>query len=1105
MAATFYYKLIDGIWYYNDTQVDNTWTVKSNVSGQDLLRNESYKNDIVQILPYTTGLAISGLTSLQDSFNSLANVTKIDLSGFDMSTVTPNVSAMCYNCSKLIDFTWPTLGGIGTNNESYLAFYNAGTGQYVFTMHGNLSNATNIPHLCEGIATTTIEFANDMIFNSAVSDISGICFRCPNLRTVDLSKIHTTTGTLTITRAFDRCYALEYLTLPQMNCSDTSINNNYGPMCQAGTAGKTLTVYGDTSNCTSMNGMFSARTNYRSYWSGIDLSHLDLSNCKSFARMFTYTAFEEIDLSHANATGVTDIANIANNVSELTKLDLSGITTADNAWLTHFASYCPKLSTLILPNLTGSTTQQSYTGVLTGSGDATNCPRLNISGDLSGTTTLRGLFGGRGNTSSYSVKYTTLNLTGITFNTGHIVNLANAFANCVNLTTIYCNEDLYTDGVTTYTNDTFAGCSNLVGGAGTTWDSNNVSGVRAVMDSGETKPGYLSQLTGINVSARIPNSCTWTLTKVSNTVYSLDITPEDGYILNQVILQDSHNHTIDIYYPRPNASLVITLPEEGIFNAIIVCINGESPYTPQDPSDTGGGDGNYDDTSDTIDDTESINPNVNNNAGMFTVYSPTDTELGNLASTIYNNTFLGQMQTVVNTIGSVGGKVTDYILSLFKLPFEITKGNTKQLSMGWYGSTVALSLPLANTTGTYIDMGSLTIEPYWNNYLDYSSRIQIFLPYVGYQDLDVTDVMGKTLSLMYLVDYVSGDCTAQIYVDGDIHYQFKGNMAYRLPVGSDNFSDIIQQGIALGTSMITGGLAYGAAGTALEASYGLSKFSTTASESIAQEGLAADSASLAKASASKAANQFTTTVGGDVVRGGCLGSNNGWFGCQVPYVIINRPRLSLPDNYAHYHGFPCNMTKRLGDLQGYTEVSDIHLDNLGCTGDEEAMIDKLLHSGVIINNWAVNNPSVFTIYKQLSDVNTIGKDKSILTTINDIKLKQQTSLLKPTFILSGLTMNTVANMNYIYYPEANRYYLIDSIDNVRDDIWELHCTVDVLETYKGRIAIQSGVISRQEYVYNLLLNDGSLVSYSNPQVVTKKFPVSFKDKGYSYILLGAGS
>lgn len=89
-------------------------------------------------------------------------------------------------------------------------------------------------------------------------------------------------------------------------------------------------------------------------------------------------------------------------------------------------------------------------------------------------------------------------------------------------------------------------------------------------------------------------------------------------------------------------------------------------------------------------------------------------------------------------------------------------------------------------------------------------------------------------------------------------------------------------------------------------------------------------------------------VGGKTARGGNLTGNSGYLSVQMPYLIMSIPNISLPEDYGHYYGYPCNMTCLLGELSGFTVVKDCHLDGFSCTKTELDEIEALLKQGVIL-------------------------------------------------------------------------------------------------------------------------------------------------------------
>ena len=74
------------------------------------------------------------------------------------------------------------------------------------------------------------------------------------------------------------------------------------------------------------------------------------------------------------------------------------------------------------------------------------------------------------------------------------------------------------------------------------------------------------------------------------------------------------------------------------------------------------------------------------------------------------------------------------------------------------------------------------------------------------------------------------------------------------------------------------------------------------------------------------------------------------------------------------------------------------------------------------------------------------------------------------------TSNNMFTANYAFIREFNRWYFITAIQSVRDNLWRLSLRVDVLMTYKGIIRNHGGIIARNEFDYNLLIED-SYLSY----------------------------
>lgn len=83
-------------------------------------------------------------------------------------------------------------------------------------------------------------------------------------------------------------------------------------------------------------------------------------------------------------------------------------------------------------------------------------------------------------------------------------------------------------------------------------------------------------------------------------------------------------------------------------------------------------------------------------------------------------------------------------------------------------------------------------------------------------------------------------------------------------------------------------------------------------------------------------------------------------------------------------------------------------------------------------------------------------------------LKEECDLLYPVIMVE---FNSVPTYNYMYISAFNRYYFIDKIVCVQNNLYRLHCTVDVLMSWKSDILNLSPYVSRNETEYTTNLSD----------------------------------
>ena len=140
------------------------------------------------------------------------------------------------------------------------------------------------------------------------------------------------------------------------------------------------------------------------------------------------------------------------------------------------------------------------------------------------------------------------------------------------------------------------------------------------------------------------------------------------------------------------------------------------------------------------------------------------------------------------------------------------------------------------------------------------------------------------------------------------------------------------------------------------------------------------------------------------------------------------------------------------------------------------------------------------IYNNTSEKVKVGKT---LINVRDIsgELKEACDIINPVIIISG---ENLSSYNYLYIPIFNRYYFIIDIKVIRNNLWEISCHCDVLETYKDSIKANTAIIKRQESIWDLYLNDEKFKAESTNKTATIMFPQNHFNT-VNFILTVAGS
>lgn len=322
-------------------------------------------------------------------------------------------------------------------------------------------------------------------------------------------------------------------------------------------------------------------------------------------------------------------------------------------------------------------------------------------------------------------------------------------------------------------------------------------------------------------------------------------------------------------------------------------------------------------------------PLTNNPYNRFnTMYCMTRAQIDSLVSELSSSTFIDNIQLLFET-------PIENVVSLRYYPFDTKNRNP---AGGTADAPIHINVVemetqgnlLGNITQPMISLGSLTVPARFGNFLDYApfTKIEMYLPYIGFVNLDTNEVMGKTLSIQYAVDYITGMGTAFVTADGVMIYTGEGKIGVDVMLGGRNAAEVAKNNLMTGINT-AGGIAATAAA--------IGTGGVAAGAMVGMKTLASTTASVIQG------NQ------GHVTKGSIGSSANGFYAPQNAYLIITRPTPAEPAAYASQYGRPSGKTEQLNTLTGYTVVDSVHVEGIiNGTQDEVTEIERLLKSGVIL-------------------------------------------------------------------------------------------------------------------------------------------------------------
>lgn len=354
----------------------------------------------------------------------------------------------------------------------------------------------------------------------------------------------------------------------------------------------------------------------------------------------------------------------------------------------------------------------------------------------------------------------------------------------------------------------------------------------------------------------------------------------------------------------------------------------ENPVIPKDdsningPSTTGGGDGQIQMSIDIP--KPSLPPDMLLGSGVIKMYTPSANELNAFMHYIYS-----APDNIIANFKKIWANPMQSIISFSIVPFVVTSDGSENVK--FCGVDSGISMAKVKSQFMEVSCGVLNVPQEKlveenASALDYSSftKVSIYLPFCGINSLNVDDCMNAILTVDYNIDLLTGDCVAFVTCnkqddDFKIHYNsvlytFKGNVLAQSPLAGNDYQQLYNG--VLNIAGLSAGM------------------------------IAAPSVSGAMGIASEVMSPKI-----NVSRSGAVIGNTGHLSGYKPYLIVERPISSKPEDMNRLIGYPTNIYYKMVALKGtgYTEIEkdSAKIENIKCTDAEREMIKNYLETGVV--------------------------------------------------------------------------------------------------------------------------------------------------------------
>ena len=262
---------------------------------------------------------------------------------------------------------------------------------------------------------------------------------------------------------------------------------------------------------------------------------------------------------------------------------------------------------------------------------------------------------------------------------------------------------------------------------------------------------------------------------------------------------------------------------------------------------------------------------------------------------ILANNFIPLFKSYINQT------LINYVLDCHVVPYPPANPTSQieHVKVAWKEFTATADKQ--STDYSEVDCGSLAIPEKYKSFMDYLTRIKLYLPFIGFVDIQPTYCMGGALHVKYLCNIIDGSCMATVRAtnghgleSATVVGQYSGNCIIHTPITGVAYGSVVS-GLASAVTQGVSGSFVGALGSAVNA--------------------------MTQLPSSPSSNGYS--------------ASSGFLGCRTPFLLIETAVAQYPKKYMKLRGKPSNLYSRCDKLKGFTEAKSSRcLNPAGLTSEE---------------------------------------------------------------------------------------------------------------------------------------------------------------------------